>query len=107
VDVLQGNGLLSSLQSARKPVSVMNPKLSVSTIAEGAKAAKNAPPVNCRQILNHLRMKNKWSTSPAYKLMNDDNMPQIQRLASTAFVVSHTDAGNASQPHAGVFDYEW
>jgi hypothetical protein len=90
VDVLQGNGFLSSLQSARKPVSMVNPKLSMFPIPQGAKssckAAKTAPPINCRQVLNHLRMKNKWSTSPAYKLMNDESMSHIQRLASTPYI---------------------
>ncbi|KAG0553607.1 hypothetical protein KC19_12G024900 [Ceratodon purpureus] len=87
------------------PVPVMNPKSSVSTTFQGTrsnpKAGKNAPPTNCRQILNELFMKNKWSTRPKYELMDDESMSHL-RSAMCRFRFSLTvDTGKEKYESQG------
>jgi len=86
VDVLlSGKALLPSLQSASKPVPANKPKLlPVSSIpaAQGTKSNSKAA-INCRQILNEIRMNNKWS-NPVFKLMNEEDPSHVPRLVSTA-----------------------
>lgn len=102
MDVLPGNKLLPSLQSARKPVPANKPKLSILPTAQGTKSsskAAKASPTNSRQILNEIHMKNKWS-NPVFKLIEDPS--PVQRLVSTAFVVSLFFVCKAIQTYASI-----
>lgn len=81
VDVLKGDGIMSSFQP-RSPVRANDSKLSNLHTIQGAKCSSKpvrAAPANCRQHLNELRMKNKW-LSLAFKLINEESTHNVPRF---------------------------